>query len=77
MREWLKDLRTATGITQAKVAEAAGICESAYSMIESGKRDCAVDTAKKIASVLGFDWTRFYDDYKEKEHNDNQAKPRR
>lgn len=75
MREWLKDLRTATGITQAKVAEAAGICESAYSMIESGKRNCAVDTAKKIASVLGFDWTRFYDDYKEDERNDNQAKP--
>ena len=75
MREWLKYLRTATGITQAKVAEAAGICESAYSMIESGKRGCAVDTAKKIAAVLGFDWTRFYEDEEEDNHNDNQAKP--
>ena len=75
MRKWLKDLRTATGITQAKVAEAAGICESAYSMIESGKRDCAVDTAKKIAAVIGFDWTRFYEDEEEDKHNDNQAKP--
>ncbi len=74
MREWLKDLRTATGITQAKVAEAAGICESAYSMIESGKRDCAVDTAKKIAAVLSFDWTRFYDDTEEDKRNDDQAK---
>ena len=71
MRKWLKDLRTATGITQAKVAEAAGICESAYSMIESGKRDCAVDTAKKIAAVLGFDWTRFFEDDKEEKSEEN------
>ena len=69
MREWLKDLRIAKGITQAKVAEAAGICESAYCMIESGKRDCAVDTAKKIAAALGFDWTRFYEDEEEDKHN--------
>lgn len=51
-------------MTQAQVAELSGICESAYCMIESGKRGCAVDTAKRIASVLGLDWTRFYEDDK-------------
>lgn len=64
MRNWLRAARMELGMTQAQVAELSGICESAYCMIESGKRGCAVDTAKRIASVLGLDWTRFYEDDK-------------
>lgn len=31
-------------------------------MIESGNRDGPVHTAKKIAKVLDFNWTKFYED---------------
>ena len=30
--------------------------------IENGNANPSVDVAKKIASVLGFDWTLFYQD---------------
>lgn len=32
------------------------------SKIELGERRPSVEVAKKIAAVLGFDWTRFYED---------------
>lgn len=45
-----------------EVAKGSGISESYYSMIESGERNVPVDTAKKIAEALGFEWTKFYED---------------
>jgi len=33
--------------------------------IENGNANPSVKVAKKIAAVLGFDWTRFYDEYDE------------
>jgi len=30
--------------------------------IENGNANPSVKVAKKIAAVLGFDWTRFYED---------------
>ena len=33
-----------------------------YSFIELGERRPSVEVAKKIASVMGFNWTRFYED---------------
>jgi len=30
--------------------------------IENGNANPSVKVAKKIAAVLGFDWTRFFDD---------------
>jgi len=43
-----------------EVAQQCGIDEFAYCMIEHGKRTPSVKTAKKIAEVLGFDWTKFF-----------------
>ena len=60
MRKWLIDIRN--GRTQAQIAKAAGITQQMYSFIELGERRPSVEVAKKIASVLGFDWTRFYED---------------
>ena len=60
MRKWLIELRK--GRSQTQIAEAAGISQQMYSAIELGERRPSVEVAKKIASVLGFPWTRFYED---------------
>ena len=60
MRKWLLDLRK--GRTQAEVAKAAGISQQMYSAIERGERWPSVKVAKRLAAVLGFDWTRLYED---------------
>ncbi len=64
MRIWLKTLREKKGYSTYKVAELAGISQSYYFAIEAGVRGnpLNVDTAKAIASALGFDWTRFFED---------------
>lgn len=56
--------RKRANFTQREVGRLSGISESYYSMIESGERKPAVKTAKKIAAVLGFDWTLFFEDEK-------------
>lgn len=60
MRKWLIELRK--GYSQTQIAEAVGISQQMYSFIELGVRRPSVEVAKKIASVLGFDWTLFYQD---------------
>ena len=64
MRQWLKELRKQSGLSQCGVAEKSGISQNYYSTIETGERNPAVETAKKIAEALHFDWTRFYEDEK-------------
>lgn len=61
MREWMKEIRKTKGFTMKDVAESAGISESYYCTIENGSRNCPVETAKKIAVVLGFEWTKFFE----------------
>ncbi|MGC6600036.1 helix-turn-helix domain-containing protein, partial [Escherichia coli] len=41
-------------------AKRSGIQRSYYSMIESGKRSPSPFVAMKIATVLSFDWTIFF-----------------
>ncbi len=61
MREWLISERTEKGMLQKDVAVKSQISQPAYCDIENGKKNPSVDTAKKIAAVLGFNWTRFFD----------------
>lgn len=61
MREWLVQLRKHKGFTQLEAAEKAGISRSYYSGIELGTRNVPVKTAKKVAAVLGFEWTLFFE----------------
>lgn len=58
----LKQIRYTKEMTQAKVAEAAGIERASYTMIETGARRPSVEVAKRIAKVLDFDWTLFYEE---------------
>ena len=60
MRKWLIELRK--GYSQTQIAEAVGISQQMYSAIELGERRPSVEVAKKIAAVLGFHWTKFFED---------------
>lgn len=55
MREWLKDTRLQQRLTQKQMADAIGVTESYYCMIEGGDRQKKMDVtlAIKIGNVLG------------------------
>ena len=61
-REWLTAVRKRQGFTTSELAQSANISQSYYSKIELGKKKPSVEVAKKIASVLLFDWTVFFRD---------------
>lgn len=60
--EWLKTLRLAHGMTGEAVGAQAGITQQHYNFIENGKRRPSPKVAKRIAAVLGFEWTRFFEE---------------
>jgi transcriptional regulator with XRE-family HTH domain len=62
LRTWLKDIRVKKELTQQEVANAANVDVTMICKIELGERRPSVEVAKKIASVLEFPWTRFYED---------------
>jgi len=57
----LAAIRDERKITQQELADTIGITRQMISAIENGGRP-SVDTAKKIAGVLGIEWTGFFDD---------------
>ena len=63
MRKWLKEIREKKGLSQYQVAKQARLSQSYYAGIESGDsgHKLPVKSAKRIANVLGFNWTRFYE----------------
>lgn len=63
MRTWLKELRArSSNMTQKELAARVSISRTMITEIENGNANPSVDVAKKIAAVLGFEWTRFYDE---------------
>lgn len=60
--KWLKELRKKNKKTQGQMAEAAGVTQQHYNYIENGERRPSVEVAKRIAEVLGFAWTRFFEE---------------
>lgn len=69
LRTWLKDKRIDIHLTQDEVAKQSGISRSFYTHIENGTKTPSVQVAKRIAKVLGFNWTYFFDkecSYKER-----------
>jgi transcriptional regulator with XRE-family HTH domain len=48
-------------MTHEDVAERAGIQRPYYTMIENGTRNPSVEVAKRIAKVMGFNWTLFFE----------------
>ena len=54
--------RSEKNLTLKQVAESANVSESYCSLIERGVCVPSVKAAKRIADVLGFDWTQFYEE---------------
>lgn len=61
MNDWLTNLRNKKELTQDEVAKLAEMPRTTYSSIEQGRRRPSVENAMRIASVLGFDWTYFFE----------------
>lgn len=59
-RTWLIMHRREKALSQTEVAKAINISQQMYSCIEIGKKNPSVQTAKEIARLLDFDWTKFY-----------------
>ena len=57
----LKAERKRAGMTQAALAKACGLSLMSINRYEKGTRKPKPDDAKKIARVLGFPWTKFYE----------------
>ena len=54
-------------MSQKDVANLASVDVTTINKIELGERRPSPELAKKIAAVLGFDWTRFFEDEEDKE----------
>ena len=61
-RYWLIKYRKSKELTQTYVAKATGVTQQMYNYIENGKKNPSPKLAKKIGRVLGFDWTKFYEE---------------
>lgn len=59
-REWLIDYRKNASLTQEEVAKLCSIERSTYTKAEIGY-PIHIKTAKKIATVLDFDWKYFFE----------------
>ena len=56
----LKKIRIAANMTQNELAEKVGVTRTAVSKWEAGRMPTP-KTAQRIAAVLGFDWTLFFE----------------
>lgn len=61
-RYWLINFRKRKGLSQSKIAKEIGISQQMYNYIENNKRNPSTNLAKKIADVLNFSWTKFYEE---------------
>lgn len=61
MKEFLIQKRKTKQLTHEQVATESDITRQYYGMIESGEKTPSVAVAKRIAAVLDFDWTLFFD----------------
>ena len=68
MRHWLKELRSESrNMTQEQLAKMVGISRTMITEIENGNANPSVKVAKKIAAVLDFNWTKFYEEVSEED----------
>ncbi len=59
--EFAIEARKEKGMTQGDVADKARMTRASYCNIELGKRVPSVKLAKRIATVLDVDWTKFFE----------------
>lgn len=61
-RNWLTGFRNVAEMTHDDVSQKAEITRQYYGMIEAGLRNPSVDLAKRLAKILNFEWTIFFED---------------
>lgn len=61
-RDWMKEKRKELGLTQVQLSAKANVSIRSISHAEMGTRDPEVPIAKRLANVLGVDWTKFYEE---------------
>lgn len=61
MRAWLKEYRLKKNLTQKETAQLSGISRSYYTHIEQATKTPTVETSKRIANTLSFDWVLFFE----------------
>lgn len=57
----LKQIRQNNNMSQYQLAESAGLTHTSISRYETGKRTLSVENAKKLAAVLGVEWTCLFE----------------
>ena len=56
----MRDLRTGAGLSQAAVAEAAGLSRPFYLQVEAGRRNLSLDKVFAIADALSVDASKLF-----------------
>lgn len=57
----LSEIRRLNNLTQEQLAARAGVSRSLIAMVEAGRVQMSIKTAKKIASILRVPWARFFE----------------
>ena len=73
MRTWLREIRLEKGLTLYELGELVGVSWQSISYYENGSRRPSPEIAIKIGKILGFPWTRFYEDDNRKEAQKRDA----
>lgn len=58
----LAQMRKEKGLTQEQLARSCGVVRQCISNIECGQHKPSVSLAKRIARILKFDWTKFFEE---------------
>lgn len=64
-RHWLIQARHDSGMSYSEISKAIGVTSQAIYYWEVGERTPSPKMAKKLSKVLGFDWTKFYEEKEE------------
>ncbi len=59
---WLIELRKSKSLKAVEIARELDISRARYCNIEKGRERPTIAQAKRIGKLLGFDWTKFYED---------------
>ena len=60
--ENMRKARLAKKLSQKELADELGVTTATISRYESGERKLPVETAKRIAEILGVDWYTLFDE---------------
>ena len=60
MNSRLKEIRLKLRLSQKKFGDKMFLSQDQISLLENGKRNISIETAKKIATAINVDWTSIF-----------------